>query len=149
MRRFYCAFFLLIILFSNCSDDSQNENARLVGTWRLVADSFNGTDTELTACDFEQTIQFLNDSRVITTGPTAPDPPETPPCEHVQTIALYQIDETEITFFSENDTEFVNPNSTFTILNLSQSTLMVTFNARRTISDSEDSVVIITWERVS
>ena len=116
----------------------------------MVADSVNGVDKELTACDNEITIQFLNDSRFISTGPFTADPPETPPCGHGQSNALFQMDGMEIAFFSETDIEFSRPNSTFTIVSLTDSTLILNLTFfRSTITDSEDTIVTNTWEKVN
>ena len=150
MQKSYGLCLCLLLLFSYCSEDAKNGggNESVIGNWRLVAESINGVDLELSECDNEITFQFLNNSSYVFSGQMIPNPPETPPCELEPTPGLYQINEMELIFFLEEDTEFSNPISTFTIVTLSESTLRFSFNRRRTITDPDDSVSITTWERI-
>ncbi|WP_371815641.1 lipocalin family protein [Flagellimonas sp. 389] len=122
----------------------------MIGRWRFISESLNGEILELSECETQQSIEFKNNSAFTSISrPIISNPPQLPPCELEQLNGLFQQDEMEITFFLESDTDFSTPIRTVTILTLSESTLIYQSTRRMTIADDENTISIITWERIN
>ena len=71
MNKLLIPFICLFIFFSSCSDDDNNSETNevdlIIGKWKLIEKTENGTELTISGCELENFTEFLSNGKITDT----------------------------------------------------------------------------------